>query len=93
MASATQLLKGQRNSVDLEDSYEGPSLHDDIFRLLHILGHHLGNAAFFPMSQVGSVVDGAGNIKNAEMRAPGTRDLYLENLNGKILVLPTCTWV
>jgi hypothetical protein len=68
------------------------AIHDDISGLLHILGHHVGNTEFFPRSQVGIVVDGTGNVENAEMWASGARDLYLEDLNGKILALDICTW-
>jgi hypothetical protein len=68
------------------------AIHDDIFGLHHILGHHVRYAEFFPRSQVGIVINGTGNVENAEMWASRARDLYLENLNGKVLIVDTCTW-
>jgi hypothetical protein len=69
------------------------AIHDDVLGLLHILGHQVGNAELFSRSQVEVVVDGTGNVKNAEMWALRARDLHLENLNSKVLIVDTCSGV
>jgi hypothetical protein len=69
------------------------AIHDDVLGLLHILGHKVGNAELFPRSQVEVVVDGTGNVENAEMWALRARDLHLENLNSKVLVTGIFAWV
>ena len=69
------------------------NLHDDIFRLPHILNDQISNVFHLMFLNIVIVGDYARNVENAEMRSIRSGDFNFENFGGKILLVFTNAWV